>query len=64
MNDNERILVDNFRSGHVCPDRKLHDGVAFTVQISGGGNSGIGPNTYIKCMRCGCQQDVTDYGSW
>jgi hypothetical protein len=64
MTDNERMIIDSFRSGHVCPNRKLHDRKPFNVEISGYSANGIGPNTYIKCLRCGCQQDVTDYGAW
>jgi hypothetical protein len=64
MNDKELDREENFRSGHVCPDRELHDGVDFDIELRYTNSSGIGENVYIKCLRCGTQQDITDYNSW
>ena len=55
--------LENFVSGHVCPDRHAHDNIKFTTQTFQS-YSAIGTNVYIKCNRCHCWQDVTDYGSW
>ena len=59
----EEDRLDNFKSGHVCPDRHVHDSKNFSTQVFYS-TGGIGSNTYIKCNRCNTWQDVTDYGSW
>ena len=64
LGDIEQLRVDSFKQGHICPDRKHHDGITFEVTHSYSNLSGIGTNHYIKCERCGGQQEVTDYGSW
>ena len=63
MSDIELDRIENFKSGHVCPDRHVHDNKEFTTQEFTS-CSGIGTNFYIKCNRCHVWQDVTDYGSW
>ncbi len=54
----------SFKKHHVCPDRKLHDNVEYEVTVSFSCASGIGSNKYVKCERCGCMQDITDYSEW
>jgi len=63
MNEKEKDRIENFKSGHVCPDRHIHDNMKFSTQelVSSGG---IGTNIYIKCNRCHTWQEVTDYDSW
>lgn len=61
---NEERDYKNFTKHHVCPDRKLHDNVPYEVTLSYSCASGIGSNTYVKCERCGCMQDITDYSQW
>ena len=63
MTDKEQDRIENFKLGHVCPDRDIHDGISFSTQVLYS-SCGIGSNTYIKCNRCHAWQDVTDYGSW
>lgn len=53
-----------FARNHVCPDRTPHDGIEFKVALSESFASGIGSNLYVKCERCGCMQDITDYSEW
>lgn len=62
--DLEQDRTANFKLGHVCPDLKQHHNVKFKCEISTSNASGIGENTYIKCLRCGCEQDATDYNIW
>lgn len=64
MNEKELDREINFREGHICPDRELYDRVAFDVELRFSSINGIGENVNIKCLRCGTQQDLTDYGSW
>jgi len=64
LTEYEKNCYDSFIGGHVCPDRKMHDRVEFETTMWGSSSSGIGPNLYVECLRCGCQQDITDYGSW
>jgi len=59
----EEDRLTNFKEGHVCPDRHVHDEKTFTTQVFNS-YGGIGNNTYIKCNRCHTWQDVTDYASW
>jgi hypothetical protein len=59
----EKDRIENFESGHVCPDRHIHDNVKFQTQILFS-HSGIGTNVYIMCHKCKTMQDVTDYSSW
>jgi len=60
----EQRDYDNFKNTHICPTRKPHDNIKFDVSISNSYASAIGTNTYVKCERCGCMQDITDYGEW
>ena len=62
--DLEKDREDNFRKGHVCPDLVPHHREKLEYELSHSSASCIGTNTYIKCTRCGCMQDITDYGSW
>ena len=62
--DLEKDREDNFKRGHVCPDLKPHHREKIKYELSHSSASCIGTNTYIKCTRCGCMQDITDYGSW
>lgn len=55
---------NSFKANHVCPNRKLHDHVLYKVTLSSSSTSAIGNNTYVKCERCGCMQDITDYTEW
>lgn len=67
MVDKEKDRIENFKKGHYCPGMKLHDYEAKKsqrFQIMYSSDSGIGPNTYILCHKCGTQQDVTDYEVW
>lgn len=63
MNNIEKDRLENFKSGHVCPDRHPHDGIGFSTQVFQSAGE-IGVNTYIKCNRCHCWQDVTEYKDW
>jgi len=60
----EHILFLAFRDNHVCPDRRPHDNIAYKVRLSNSFASSIGTNTYVRCLRCGCMQDITDYNLW
>ena len=62
--DLEKDREDNFRRSHVCPDLQPHHRDKFECTISYDSGGGIGRNVYIKCLRCGCSHDITDYGSW
>lgn len=64
FNGYEEHDYEQFKSSHVCPDRKPHDNIEYGVTISYSYASSIGTNTYVKCERCGCMQDITDYGMW
>ena len=64
LTDKEQGRIDNFKKGHVCHDRSIHDNVPFTTQVFFSSDSGIGTNTYILCHRCKAMQDVTDYEAW
>lgn len=63
LTEYEKSAYNSFIKGHVCPDRAMHDREKFRTVIWESW-SGIGSNLYIRCLRCGCQQDITDYGSW
>lgn len=56
--------IDNFKRGHICPDLEPHHREDIEFSLSYSQISGIGTNTYITCTRCGCSQDITDYGIW
>jgi len=60
----EKARLNEFRNCHICPDRKPHDRKSYETKLSFSDASGIGTNIYITCVRCGCAQDITDYGSW
>jgi len=69
--DNPRNFVgdeqrdyEQFARSHICPDRKPHDSIKFDVEVTYSFASAIGTNTYVGCARCGCMQDITDYGAW
>lgn len=63
MIDKEKDRIENFKKGHVCPDRRIHDNKSFSTQVLTS-YCGLGTNVYIMCHRCGTMQDCTDYGSW
>jgi len=60
----EQHDYESFKKHHVCPDREMHDNVEYEVTLSYSCASAIGSNTYVKCERCGCMQDITDYSQW
>jgi len=63
LTEYDKNACNSFIKGHVCPDRSMHDNEKFRT-VMWEDWSGIGANLYIRCLRCGCQQDITDYGSW
>lgn len=60
----EKHDYELFKRAHVCPDRKPHDNIPYDVTINNSFASEIGTNIYVKCERCGCMQDITDYSEW
>jgi len=60
----EKDNYNDFIRHHVCPDREPFDGVKFETTVFDSAKSGIGVNVVVKCERCGCRHDITDYGMW
>ncbi len=56
----EKRGYDRFKREHMCSDGKFE----FEVTVSYSFTTGIGRNSFVKCERCGAQQEITDYTVW